>query len=109
MSLKYLKTTAALVLATCALSAQAECVYPKAPDTIPDGATATEQEMIAAMQAFKAYDAAVVAFRECVEKESGTSMQAKSMQMRKVNAAVDELQTKAKQFNEQVRVFKARG
>jgi hypothetical protein len=35
-------------------------------------------------------------------------MQLKSMQAKKHNAAVAELQEKAKQFNEQVRIFKSR-
>jgi hypothetical protein len=33
----------------------------------------------------------------------------KTMQSKKLAAAVNELETKAKQFNEQVRIFKARG
>ena len=72
--------------------------------------------MVAAMQAFKAYNDEVNAFGACLEEEtkskaSGTAqlMQLKTMQTKKHNAAIDELQTKAKLFNEQVRVFKARG
>ena len=110
------KLTAALALAMLSLSAQADCVYPKAPATIPNGATATEAEMVAAMNAFKAYDAEVKAFGTCLDDETkskaaGTAqlMQLKTMQSKKLNAAVEELQSKAKEFNEQVRVFKARG
>jgi len=98
------------------LSAQADCTYPKAPASIPNGATASEQEMLGAMQAFKAYDADVKSFGACLdqetkEKSAGTAqlMQLKTMQSKKLNAAVDELQAKAKEFNEQVRAFKARG
>ena len=72
--------------------------------------------MLAAMQAFKAYNEEVTAFGACLEEETkskaaGTAqlMQLKTMQAKKHNAAIDELQTKAKLFNEQVRVFKARG
>ena len=109
------KLTVALALAAGAASAQADCVYPKAPAAIPNGATATEQDMVAAMQAFKAYDAEVKAFGACLdqetkEKAAGTAqlMQLKTMQTKKLNAAVEELQSKAKEFNEQVRVYKAR-
>jgi len=44
------------------------------------------------------------------DKPAGTAqlMQLKTLQMKKHNAAVDELQSKAKAFNEQVRLFKAR-
>ncbi|HMN45074.1 MAG TPA: hypothetical protein PKE27_10895 [Povalibacter sp.] len=102
-------------LAGFAASAQAECAFPKAPATIPDGKTATEQEMLAAMTAFKTYNEEVQAFGNCLEEEvngrSGSAqlMQLKTMKTKKLNAAVDELQAKAKQFNEQVRIFKARG
>jgi hypothetical protein len=115
MKLKHLKLVAAVAAAAFSLSAHAECAYPKAPATIPNGATATEAEMIAAMQAFKQYDADVKAFGECLEEETkskaaGTAqlMQLKTMQAKKLNAAVAELQEKAKLFNEQVRTFKAR-
>jgi len=111
-----LKLTVALALAAGAVSAQADCAYPKAPAATPDGKTASEAEMVAAMQAFKAYDADVKAFGSCLEQETkeksaGTAqlMQLKTMQTKKLNAAVEELQSKAKEFNEQVRVFKARG
>jgi len=101
------KLGVALAFAAFSISAQAECAYPKAPATIPDGKTASEAEMIAAMQAFKAYDAEVAAFGTCLEQEtkekaagSGQLMQLKTMQVKKHNAAVAELQSKAKEFNE---------
>jgi hypothetical protein len=98
-----------------ACSAHADCAFPKAPGSIPDGKTATEAEMIDAMAAFKAYNEEVNQFGKCLEQETkdkaaGTAqlMQLKTMQTKKLNAAVDELQAKAKLFNEQVRAFKAR-
>ncbi len=116
MNRKLLTIGAAFALAFGVATAQAECAFPKAPATIPDGKTATEQEMVAAMQAFKAYNEEVTAFGACLDEETkskaaGTAqlMQLKTMQTKKHNAAIEELQTKAKLFNEQVRVFKARG
>jgi hypothetical protein len=104
-----------IVALAAACSAQADCAFPKAPASIPDGKTATETEMVAAMSAFKAYNEEVNAFGACLEQETkdkaaGTAqlMQLKTMQTKKLNAAVEELQAKAKQFNEQVRAFKAR-
>jgi hypothetical protein len=115
MNLTQLKFAVAIALAALSLSAQAECAYPKAPATIPNGATASEQEMVSAMQAFKQYDADVAAYGTCLEQETkekaaGTAqlMQLKTMQTKKLNAAVAELQSKAKEFNEQVRTFKAK-
>lgn len=116
MNRKLLTIGAAFALAFGVATAQAECAFPKAPATIPDGKTASEAEMIAAMQAFKAYNDEVTSFGACLEEETkskaaGTAqlMQLKTMQTKKHNAAIDELQAKAKLFNEQVRVFKARG
>ena len=109
------KTTLALVLLAFSFSASDYCAFPKAPATIPDGKSASEADMIAAMQAFKAYNDEVTAFGACLEQETkdkaaGTAqlMQLKTMQTKKHNAAVAELQEKAKLFNEQVRIFKAR-
>ncbi len=112
-----MKTSVVIKLAALAClgfgaSAQAECAFPKAPATIPDGKTASEPEMIAAMNAFKAYNEEVSAFAKCLEDEAapgGQSMALKTMKTKKVNAAQEELQAKAKLFNEQVRIFKARG
>jgi hypothetical protein len=96
-------------------SAHADCAFPKAPATIPDGKTASEAEMVAAMTAFKTYNDEVNEFGKCLDQETkdkaaGTAqlMQLKTMQTKKLNAAMDELQAKAKLFNEQVRIFKAR-
>lgn len=106
---------AALASLLCAASAQAECAFPKAPAVIPDGKTASEAEMLSAMTAFKSYNDEVNAFGSCLEgetkeKSQGTAqlMQLKTMQAKKLNTAVAELQTKAKAFNEQVRIFKSR-
>lgn len=115
MKLTHLKFVAAVAAAVFSLSAQAECVYPKAPASIPNGATASETEMVAAMQAFKQYDNDVNAYGQCLEEETkakaaGTAqlMQLKTLQTKKLNAAVAELQERAKAFNEQVRTFKAK-
>jgi hypothetical protein len=115
MKFTHLKFVAAVAAAAFSISAQAECAYPKAPASIPNGATASEAEMVAAMQAFKQYDTDVKSYGECLEEETkakaaGTAqlMQLKTMQAKKLNAAVAELQEKAKAFNEQVRTFKAK-
>jgi hypothetical protein len=97
-------------------SAHADCAFPKAPASIPDGKTATKEEMVAGMSAFKAYNDEVAEFGKCLDQETkdkaagtGQLMQLKTMQTKKLNAAIDELGAKAKVFNEQVRIFKARG
>ena len=104
-----------IALASFSLAAHADCAYPKAPAVVPDGKTASETEMVDAMKAFKTYNDEVSAFGACLDQETrnkaaGTAqlMQLKTLQMKKHNAAVDELQNKAKLFNEQVRIYKSR-
>lgn len=115
MTRTFMQFAAVPLFGLLALSAQADCPYPKAPAQIPSGSSATEQEMIAAMQAFKAYNDDVKAFQTCLDTETkekaaagGQTMQFKAMQAKKLAAAVEELEQKAKAFNEQVRIFKAK-
>jgi predicted nucleic acid-binding Zn-ribbon protein len=116
---RFMSTKVLHIIATVAVSfasyAHADCAFPKAPASIPDGKTASEQDMVAAMTAFKAYNEEVNTFGQCLDQETkdkaaGTAqlMQLKTMQTKKLKTAMDELQAKAKQFNEQVRIFKAR-
>lgn len=106
----------AIVALSLAFAAQAECTFPQPPAAIPDGKRASEPEMIEAMRAFKAYNEEVAAFAVCLDEEtkvkaagSAQLMQLKTLQAKKHNAALSQLQAKAKQFNEQVRIFKSRG
>lgn len=116
-----MKTFPILMLMVCGLAAagaQAECAFPKAPASIPDGKTASADDMKSAVAEFKAYNDAVSAFGACLDDETKSKAsgmadsqvrQLKTIQMKKYNSAVDELQSKAEKFNEQVRAFKARG
>jgi hypothetical protein len=112
MARKSLQFSSIVALSLFALAAHADCPYPKSPTTIPSGSSASEAEMISAMQAFKAYNEDVKTFQACLDTESksasGQTMQFKQMQAKKLAAAVEELEQKAKAFNEQVRIFKAR-
>src|SRR5688572_4516391 len=105
MTTKAMLGALALVSFGFCASAQAECPFPKAPATIPDGKTAAEPDMVAAMNAFKTYNDEVKAFQACLDAETkekaasgGGTMQFKAMQSKKLAAAVDELESKAKQF-----------
>ncbi len=118
MSSSLLKTSLlslAGVMALVCANAQADCVYPKAPATVPNGTTATEAEMAAAAGAFKQYNADVTAYLACLQDETaaksagvstGQALQIKSMQSKKHNSAVDDLESNVARFNEQVRAFK---
>ena len=113
-----LRALVAIATLAGSCAASAECAYPKAPQEIPDGKTASEAAMIAAMAAFKQYNGDVTSYTACLEKEtadkvreaagSGIVMHIKSLQEKKHNTVVSELKEKANAFNEQVRLFKAR-
>jgi hypothetical protein len=102
-------------------AAYAECPYPAAPANLPDGRTATMEEMVAGQKAVKEYDAAIKSYVACIDKELDDSIAKGGDQLKpqqktdmqhveaqKHNAAIDQLQAVADRFNEQVKVFKAR-
>jgi hypothetical protein len=118
------------IAATAVLSAgtaHADCSYPTPPDHIPDGNTATLQEMVEAQKAVKEYDKAINAYVSCIQLErddavgkiakpgeTPTAEQKKAMadmervEVQKHNAAIDQLHSVADRFNEQVKVYKAK-
>jgi hypothetical protein len=113
-------TTVVLSL-LCATSALAECAFPKKPSDPPDGAKATQDEMIAAMKATKQFDADVKNYQACVDAETEAMLNAlgdqakpedikriKSKQALKSNTAYDEAAKVAAAFNEQLHAFKAK-
>ena len=106
-----------LLTGLAATAAQATCIYPRPPENLPDGATATYEEMVAAQTAVKQFDADIAAYNTCLAMElqallaSGAIDDARraeleAMQVKKNNAAVDEAQAVADRFNEQLRVYK---
>jgi hypothetical protein len=118
--MKMLLATAAVAL-LAAGTAHADCLYPAAPDKIPDGATATLSDMLAGQKTVNAYNKAVNDYVACIDKElddniakqgdklkpeQKTEMQ--RVEAQKHNAAIDQLQSIADRFNEQVKVFKAK-
>lgn len=104
--------------------AWAACSYPKAPDKIPDGTTATKDDMVAAQKLVKQYNTDMEAYLSCIKLEydgqlakypaDATPEQAaeraelEKRQVQKHNAAIDELESVAGRFNEQVKAFKAK-
>lgn len=112
------------IACTAALSAgtaYADCPYPPAPTNLPDGRTATMEEMVAGQKLIKDYDAAIKTYVDCIDKELDASIakagdqlkpqqktDMQKMEAQKHNAAIDQLQSVADRFNEQVKVFKTR-
>ena len=95
------------------------CDYPQRVD-MPDGATATKDEMIAGQKSVKQYMADMDTYLACIEADEAqavielgeidedTSRQRAEMFNKKYNAAVEEMNLVAEEFNIQVRTYKAR-
>jgi hypothetical protein len=114
-----IRLTLALLVLAASGAAQAACIYPRAPERLPDGATASYEEMVAAQKAVKQFNEDINAYNSCLDLEMTTLEQSgtydenrlaelRAMQAKKNNAAVDEVQSVADRFNEQLRIFKAR-
>ncbi|MEX0975573.1 MAG: hypothetical protein WDZ50_00575 [Woeseia sp.] len=103
------------------LSAQASfaCNYPQRVD-IPNGAIATQDEMIGGQSEVKQYVAAMEAYLECILEEEKAAraaiedltpeveQQREDMLTKKYNAAVDEMEKVAANFNNEVQAYKGR-
>lgn len=102
-----------------AAAANAECVYPHVPTAIPDGATASYEDMVAAHQAVKDFDADIRTYNTCMEldvkrrledgnlDEASRAILANQLAERN-DAAVDHAEFVVSQFNEQLRIYRAR-
>jgi hypothetical protein len=119
----WIPLTLVLALGTAA-SAQADCTYPRAPESPPDGNTATKDQMIAAKHDFDRYNGEMNSYLDCLklemdavapkdpskltpdEKKKADDQQ--KILVQKNNAAVDELQAVVGHFNEQLKIFKAK-
>ena len=92
--------------------AQAACEYP-AEVKIPDGKSATQEEISAASAAVKKYLADMEAYTSCLDAEAASvpveqqTPEAKALHVKRYNAAVDAMEVTANAFNEQLRAFKA--
>jgi len=96
--------------------AHAECSRPPEP-TIPDGATATQDEMVKSQQAVKTFVKETTAYVDCVdteEKEAAAKLEGTDTPMTpeqhntyvdRHNAGVDAMQKVAENFNAQLRIF----
>jgi hypothetical protein len=111
-----------VLLAACvSTAAYADCAYPRAPTKLPDGNTASRDEMLAGKKTVEAYNADMTTYLNCIKTEHDTAVaklpttatedqkkQMAAMYTQKNDAAVDELSGVAARFNEQIRAFKAK-
>lgn len=114
----------AALFAAAALAAgpaHAACTYPRAPASMPNGSTATMEEMVAGQKEVKQYMADMDTYLKCLDAETPkppaaetelTEQQkqdlqrAESMRAQKHNAAVAEMESVAERFNQQLRAFR---
>ena len=116
------KTSCALLLALCASAgARAECNAPEQP-TLPDGAEASMEEMLAGQKAVKSFQEANMDYMKCMEarmeaaKQAGEDAETKDARkaaletytaaVEAYNKAVSAEETVAGDFNTQVREYK---
>ena len=120
-----LATSLAIAALAVAAQASAGCSYPKAPDNIPDGSTASKEEMIAGMKSMRAYNDLIKQYTDCLKSEhddqvtkidpslAADKKAAQTAELDKVlaqknDAAVDEAQTVTGHFNEQIKAYNAK-
>jgi len=114
--LQLLLATACVFGAPLALS----CDYPERT-SVPDGNTATKDQMVDGQRSVKSYMAAMEAYLSCIESAEQETVaggngnlgedakqQRIAMFNKKYNAAVEEMNLIAEQFNAQVRAYKDR-
>src|ERR1700744_6048553 len=114
-----------LAIAALAVAAQASaagCTYPKAPENIPDGTTASKEDMIAGMKAMRAYNDLIKTYTDCLKSEHDDQVakidqslaqdkkDAQKADLDKVlaqknDAAVDEAQAVTGRFNAQIHAY----
>lgn len=110
-----------LLAAVVAAPAFADCTVPTISITVPDGATATMEQMLAAQHAIRDSDAAVQKYADCLKAEQDAKIAAGGDSMKdedkvkisadyvqRQNAVADKLQKIADQFNVEVRAYKAK-
>ena len=96
------------------------CDYP-ARAKLPIGATASKDDMLAGQKSVKAFMASMEEYLTCienVEQEAVAALEApndeelaklKTANVKKYNAAVEDMELVAARFNDQVRAYKAKG
>ncbi|MFI4889109.1 MAG: hypothetical protein ACHQIL_01105 [Steroidobacterales bacterium] len=118
----WIPLTLGLALSSAAL-ADTNCTYPSAPAALPDGATATKDQMIAAKNDTARYNTEMNVYLDCLkaaqdklvpadpsklspEQKKKADEQIKVI-VAKNNSAVDELQAVVGKFNDQLKAYKA--
>jgi glutamate-1-semialdehyde aminotransferase len=102
--------------------AYADCTYPTAPDKLPDGATASRADMVAAQKQMQAYNDEIKKYQDCLQAEydaavqkAGDSLKKEQkdsmyqIMVKKSNDAQDQVEKLTQRFNEQIRAYNNKG
>jgi hypothetical protein len=119
-NMKYLCALAA-VAALLGGPAYAACPYPAPPHQIPDGRTATLQEMRDGQKAVDDYNAAIDVYVKCLDAESDEAIakagdqltdqqkdERRRITLQRHNAAIYQRSEIGARFTEQMRIFSAK-
>ena len=117
--MKKITQTVLTLALLCGMPFAYACDYPHRAD-VPDGNTATKEEMLNGQRGIKAYMSAMEEYLSCIEAAEqdtvagvddldGVARQQRiDMFNKKYNAAVEEMNLIAAEFNIQVRAYKER-
>jgi hypothetical protein len=114
---RFVVATILLAHVALATAAVADCVLPKAPPATPSGASATAAQMEAARVALERYQKGIKDYLGCKEQDTkvriaglGTNVEAirqiKMLEEKRTKGLQDEIQTRADEFDEQLRAYK---
>lgn len=117
-----LKKTALFLAVIASGPLYADCIVPTPPTKIPDGSTATLDEMRNTQKLMKSYNDLIKAYTDCLRLEQANELVVakdakistndrqllERAESEKNNRAVDQATEITGRFNEQVRIYKAR-
>jgi len=88
-----------------------QCNFPSEVN-VPDGTTASNEEMVNGQKLVKTYMAEMEAYLECLDKEAEMlgeeeTPEQQGIHVQRHNAAVEAMEATAANFNEQVRAYKS--
>ncbi len=109
------KTLTLISLSLLSATALGNCEYPPRID-IPNGAEASKEDMLAGQKAIKSYMDTMNTYLDCIEEETASAKtddesdeitkEREALLSKRHNAAIDEMERIAAEFNVQVRAYK---
>jgi hypothetical protein len=89
-----------LIACLASLQASAYCNAPPEPPQLPDGASASREDMVSAVHAIRTYETAVKEYQDCAQRTKD------EVQMQNADRVAAKLTAIAEKFNAELYVFK---